>query len=164
MFVRTASDRDIAAIRALLAETWHAACDAIYGAERIDRTIALWCSPEKLKARIERPDAEFLVADDGKRIGGVAYAESADQGASIDLEQLHVAPDLQGRGIGGMLLDEVMESFPEARAVRVEVAEANKRAVAFYMANGFVQVGRADNRGPAESGIASLLLERPLIA
>ncbi|WP_319022986.1 hypothetical protein [Mesorhizobium sp. B2-8-5] len=63
-----------------------------------------------------------------------------------------------------MLLDEVMESFPEARAVRVEVAEANKRAVAFYMANGFVQVSRADNRGPAEFGVASLLLERPLIA
>lgn len=80
MFVRTASERDIAAIRTLLAETWHATYDAIHGAERIDRTIELWCSPAKLKARIERPDAEFLVADDGKRIGGVAYAEGTDQG------------------------------------------------------------------------------------
>lgn len=163
MFVRTAGERDLAAIRALLVETWHATYDAIYGVERIDRTIAIWCAPAKLKARIERPDAEFLVADDGKRIGGVAYAESAEQGALVDLEQLHVAPDLQGRGIGGMLLDEVMESFPEARAVRVEVAEANERAIAFYVANGFVEIRRADNRGPDQSGIASLFLERSLI-
>ena len=164
MFVRTASERDLAAIRALLVETWHATYDAIYGVERTNRTVELWCSPAKLKGRLNQPGAEFLVADDGKRIGGVAYAETAEQGALVHLEQLHVAPDLQGRGIGGMLLDEVMESFPEARAVRVEVAEANKRAVAFYLANGFTQIDRADNRGPDQSGIASLILERSLIA
>ncbi|TIM59749.1 MAG: GNAT family N-acetyltransferase, partial [Mesorhizobium sp.] len=33
MFVRTASEHDLVAIRALLVETWYAIYDAIYGAE-----------------------------------------------------------------------------------------------------------------------------------
>ena len=34
MFVRTAGERDLAEVRALLVETWHATYDAIYGAEQ----------------------------------------------------------------------------------------------------------------------------------
>lgn len=141
MFVRTAGERDLAAIRALLVETWHATYDAIYGAERVTAITDEWHSIASLKVRLTRPNSEFLVADDGKRIGGLAFAESIDGGKLVVLKQLYVLPDLQGRGIGGMLLDEIIESFPEARAIRLEVEQQNARAVAFYEANGFVRSG-----------------------
>ena len=35
MFVRSAGERDLAAVRELLVETWHATYDPIYGAERV---------------------------------------------------------------------------------------------------------------------------------
>ena len=35
MFVRTASARDLPAIRALLVATWHDTYDGIYGVERV---------------------------------------------------------------------------------------------------------------------------------
>jgi ribosomal protein S18 acetylase RimI-like enzyme len=69
----------------------------------------------------------------------VAFAESSDDGGQVTLKQLYVLPGLQGRGIGGMLLDEVIESFPEASTIRLEVEEKNTKAVAFYEANGFVR-------------------------
>lgn len=141
MFVRTAGERDLAAIRALLVETWHATYDAIYGAERVTAITDEWHSIASLKVRLTRPNSEFLVADDGKRIGGLAFAESIDGGKLVVLKQLYVRPDLQGRGIGGMLLDEIIESFPEARAIRLEVEQQNTRAVAFYEANGFTRSG-----------------------
>ncbi|MDF2388917.1 GNAT family N-acetyltransferase, partial [Nostoc ellipsosporum NOK] len=119
MFVRTAGDRDLAAIRALLVETWHATYDAIYGVERVTAITDEWHSTASLKARLTRPNSEFLVADDGKRIGGVAFAEGIESGRTIALKQLYVLPDLQGRGIGGMLLNEVIASFPEARGIRL---------------------------------------------
>ncbi|RUW95962.1 N-acetyltransferase, partial [Mesorhizobium sp. M8A.F.Ca.ET.059.01.1.1] len=75
-----------------------------------------------------------------------------------------VLPALQGRGIGGMLLDEIIESFPEAHGIRLEVEEKNTRAVAFYRANGFVQAGRTDNCGSAGSAIPALIYERVLAA
>ena len=161
MFVRTAGDRDLAAIRALLVETWHATYDGIYGTAKVTEIIDEWHSIASLKARLTKPVSEFLVADDGKRIGGVAFAESIDSGKQVVLKQLYVLPDLQGRGIGGMLLDEVIESFPEARAIRLEVEEQNTRAIAFYEANGFV---RSDDVGEhtGASGKPTLVYNRPL--
>ncbi|OBQ61165.1 GNAT family N-acetyltransferase [Mesorhizobium erdmanii] len=157
MFVRTAGDRDLAAIRALLVETWHATYDAIYGAAKVTEMTDQWHSIASLKTRLTKPVSEFLVADDGKRLGGVAFAESVDGGKLVVLKQLYVLPSLQGRGIGGMLLDEIIESFPEAHAIRLEVEEQNSRAIAFYEANGFVRSG--DVGGHA----GTLVYRRPLI-
>src|SRR3954454_24712424 len=149
MFVRTAGDRDLAAVRALLVETWHATYDDIHGAERVTEITNEWHSIASLMARLVKPSSEFLVADDGKRIGGMAFAEAVDGGGVVMLRQLYVLPSLQGRGIGGvvmlrqlyvlpslqgrgiggMLLDEIIESFPEAHRIRLEVEEKNARAV-----------------------------------
>jgi hypothetical protein len=42
MFVRTAGERDLAAVRDLLVETWHATYDSIYGAERVTEITDEW--------------------------------------------------------------------------------------------------------------------------
>ncbi|WP_027051723.1 GNAT family N-acetyltransferase [Mesorhizobium erdmanii] len=157
MFVRTAGDRDLAAIRALLVETWHATYDAIYGAAKVTEMTDEWHSIASLKTRLTKPVSEFVVACDGKRLGGVAFAESVDGGKLVVLKQLYVLPSLQGRGIGGMLLDEIIDSFPEAHAIRLEVEEQNSRAIAFYEANGFQRSG--DVGGHA----GTLVYQRPLI-
>jgi ribosomal protein S18 acetylase RimI-like enzyme len=160
MFVRTAGERDLVAIRALLVETWHATYDAIYGVGRVTEITDEWHSIAALKTRLTRPNSEFLVADDGKRIGGMAFAE--DAGGLVTLKQLYVLPGQQGRGIGGMLLVEIIESFPEARAIRLEVEEKNAPAIAFYEANGFAKTGRTDNCGADQSGVPALVYERTL--
>lgn len=50
MFVRTASERDLVAIRALLVETWHATYDAIYGAAKETEITDEWHSIASLRA------------------------------------------------------------------------------------------------------------------
>lgn len=162
MYVRTASKRDLDAIRALLGETWHATYDPIYGAERVAAITADWHSSASLQAQLERPRSEFLVADDGEAIGGMAYASADESGGTVLLHQLYVRPSHQGRGIGSMLLDEVIDSFPQAERVRLEMEEANLPAIAFYQAAGFVQVGRTANCGRDQSGIPALVFERPV--
>ena len=51
MFVRTASERDLETIKALLVETWHATYDAIYGVERVNEITTEWHSVAALKAK-----------------------------------------------------------------------------------------------------------------
>lgn len=136
MFVRTAGERDLAAVRTLLVETWHATYDAIYGAAKVTEITDEWHSIASLRSRLTRPNSEFLVADDGKRIGGMAFAAATADAKIILLNQLYVHPDCQRRGIGQALLDEVEASFPEARTLRVEVEEANGGAIAFYRRKG----------------------------
>ena len=115
MFVRTAGERDLAAVRALLVETWHATYDAIYGAERVTAITDDWHSMRSLKARLTRPRSEFLVADDGKQLGGMAFAAAGEDGKILMLHQLYVRPAHQGHGVGGMLLDEILELVPGGR-------------------------------------------------
>lgn len=121
MFVRTASERDLEAVKALLAETWHATYDAIYGVERVNEITGQWHTLASLKARLTQPNSEFLVADDGKTIAGVAFAAATDDPKVVMLRQLYVLPIFQHKGIGSMLLEEIEDSFPEAHALRLEV-------------------------------------------
>jgi ribosomal protein S18 acetylase RimI-like enzyme len=160
VFVRTASERDLKLVRDLLVETWHATYDAIYGVERVTEITDDWHSLAALKRRLDRPNAEFLVADDGQQLGGIAFATADAMGTSVMVHQLYVLPTLHGRGIGGMLLDEIVESFPDATVFRLEVEEANEKAIGFYRSQGFEQTGRTENCGAEQSGIPALIFER----
>ena len=162
MFVRTAGERDLAAVRALLVETWHAAYDGIYGVDRVTEITNDWHSLAALKAQLEKPYSEFLVADDGSEIGGMAFATSGADGKAVSLHQLYVRPGCQGRGIGGMLLDEIIDSFHDAELIRLEVEAANAKAIKFYASQGFLQMGQTANCGQEKSGIPALVFERSL--
>lgn len=153
MFVRTATEQDIPAIRALLVETWHDTYDAIYGAARVTEITDDWHSIASLKRRLTAPRSEFLVADDGTAIAAMAFAAADESGDTVTLYQLYVVPGQQGRGIGGLLLDEVENSFPEAQSMRLEVEGANMKAIRFYRSRGFVDAGIV----PVEDGDTTVL-------
>ncbi|CCV06658.1 GCN5-related N-acetyltransferase [Mesorhizobium metallidurans STM 2683] len=155
MFVRTASERDLVAVKALLVETWHATYDAIYGVPKV--TAITGHSIASLRARLTRPNSEFLVADDGKRIGGMAFAAATTDQKIILLNQLYVHPDCQRQGFGQALLEEVEACFPEARTLRVEVEEANAPAIAFYRSKGFLPAGNI-----ADCGGGTLIFEKAI--
>ena len=89
----------------------------------------------------------------------MAFAKTGDDGKILMLHQLYVRPHHQGHGVGGMLLDEILNCFPEAETVRLEVEEANVRAIAFYEAYGFAHAGRTANCGGGQSGIPALVME-----
>ena len=162
-FVRTASARDLDKVRALLNETWHATYDSLYGAAKVEEIHAAWHSAAALKTRLETKDAEFVVADDGKEIGGMGYAAmSNDLPKTALLYMLYVRPSLQRQGIGRDLFAELETCFPDADRMRVEVEPENAAAIAFYKGLGFDEVGRNDNAGPRQSGIPALVFERSL--
>ncbi|MCT7375436.1 GNAT family N-acetyltransferase [Chelativorans salis] len=161
MFLRSAGERDLKAVRALLVETWHATYDSIYGTERVAEITDDWHSLPSLKARLERLDSEFVLVDDGREIIGMAFASAIDKGETVMLHQLYVKPAHQGKGVGSLLLGEVESCFPDARRIRLEVEEANVQATAFYRAKGFSKVGTTADCGKEGSGIGAAVLERP---
>ncbi len=162
MFVRTASERDLETIRDLLVETWHATYDSIYGAAKVTEITDDWHSIASLKARLVRPNAEFIVADDGKSLGGMAYAAATSDPKIVMLHQLYVRPALQRSGLGRSLLDEIEDSFPDARTIRLEVEAQNLPAVAFYSKNGFVPKGEVVNCGGSAFAIPAVVYEKRL--
>ncbi|MEX0347217.1 MAG: N-acetyltransferase family protein [Rhizobiaceae bacterium] len=161
IFIRSAHERDLPAISKLLGETWHATYDAIYGVERVAEITVEWHSVAALKDNLAKPHSEFILADTGDRILGMAYASMVD-GETAMLHQLYVHPAGQGSGTGTLLLEEIIGCFPGAQKLRLEVEEANSAAVAFYKRQAFKQVGQTSNCGKADSGIPALIFEKSL--
>ena len=161
MWVRTASERDLPAINALLVATWHDTYDSIYGVDKVNEITEAWHAVPALKQRLGQLNSEFVVADTGERICAMAFASSQD-GTVVDLHQLYVLPDCQGQGAGGLLLTEIIDCFPQAKRIRLEVEETNHQAVAFYERKGFSETGRTANCGRSDSGIPALIFEREL--
>ncbi|WLR93998.1 GNAT family N-acetyltransferase [Shinella zoogloeoides] len=162
-FVRTASERDLAKVSALLGETWHATYDALYGADKVSEITARWHSVPALKARLARKDSEFVVADNGRELGGMGYAAMAkDRPKTAFLHQLYVLPRYQRQGIGRDLFAELETCFPDANAMLLEVDPRNEAAVAFYGAHGFVKVGETQHTADGISGVPLHVYEKPL--
>lgn len=159
MWLRTASLDDLETISAMLSETWHATYDNIYGREKVGELTQNWHSVPALKNRMNKPRSEFIVCDDGSDIGGMAYVTQTDAETSM-LHQLYVKPAFQGQGLGKMLLIEVENCFPDVRKIRLEVEEANERAVRFYEINGFRQVATTPDCGVKGSGIPAVIMEK----
>jgi ribosomal protein S18 acetylase RimI-like enzyme len=162
-FIRTAGEQDLGKVRDLLVETWHAAYDRHYGKARVDELIATLVSPASLKARLQKPNAEFLVADNGEDVGGMGYAVmSENMSKTVLLHMLYVRPQLQRNGIGRDLFAELETCFPDAEIMRLDVEPGNAEAIAFYETHGFIEVGRSENAGPGQSGIPVLVFEKRL--
>ena len=162
-FVRTASERDLAKVSALLGETWHATYDALYGAVKVEELTEKWHSVPALKARLARKDAEFVVADNGKDIGGMGYAAMSETlKKGVVLHQLYVHPSFQRQGIGRDMFAELETCFPDAEFMQLEVDPQNRAALSFYEGLGFRKIGETANCGDGQSGIAAIIMEKPL--
>jgi ribosomal protein S18 acetylase RimI-like enzyme len=162
-FIRSAGEADLGKVRELLVETWHAAYNRHYGVAKVDELIARLLTPAKLKARLQKPQSEFLVADNGEDIGGMGYAVMSEQmSKTVLLHMLYVRPQLQRNGIGRDLFAELETCFPDAEIMRLDVEPENIEAIAFYESHGFVETGRNENAGPGQSGIPALVFEKPL--
>ena len=162
MFVRTAGEADLPAVSALLGVVWHDTYDGLYGAELVDRITRGHHSVAELTKQMRRPRSEFLLADDGKAIAGVAFAAApGDDARIVVLHALHVLPNMQGRGIGGMLLQEIEDSFFESELLRVEVDARNARAARFFESQGYSQTGSRQIEG---SLVATMLVYEKSLA
>lgn len=158
-FVRTATERDLPAVSALLGETAHSTYDGAYGVDAVAKMTDKWHSVAALKANLQRKNSEFVVADDGKRIAGMAYASmSTTLHETAILHQLYVAPAFQRQGIGRDLFAELETCFPAAGHMRVEVVTDNAPALAFYEAHGFSKVGA----GSQVWGMETIEMEKEL--
>jgi L-amino acid N-acyltransferase YncA len=95
---------------------------------------------------VEGPPAVTVVAEDGSRILGTAKTgpNRPGPGAHIATASFMVAADARGRGVGGALLEEVLDRARSAGYAGMQfnaVAASNTGAVLLYERYGFTIVG-----------------------
>lgn len=109
----------------------------------------------------ELTSGELTVAvdPDGALLG---YAVLSAVGADAELQRIAVLPVARRRGIAGLLLAAGRDRARRAGATRVllEVRADNAAALALYVAEGFVEIGRRPRY--YRDGAAALILEHPV--
>ena len=131
VILRPAFSTDLRAIARLHIESWRSAyahyLPAAYLGKPVERDLeALW-------ARLDPADL-VIVAEEGCRLTGFAAfrPEAGDDGPLLD--NLHVAPDRRGRGIGAKLLEAAVVELAALGETRfwLTVIDGNQDARRFY--------------------------------
>jgi GNAT superfamily N-acetyltransferase len=132
--VRRAGDDDAPAVAEVFLDSFHATYD--FPLAHTDDEVRGWIRDRLI------PDHEVWVATDGDRV--VALLALAPGW----VEQLYVAPDRLGEGIGGRLLSLAKARQPDA--LQLWTFQVNERARRFYEHHGFVAVEQTDGSGNQE--------------
>jgi len=160
IIIREAQPGDIRSVSDLLIKTWQATYENIYTSDQIADINRRWHNEDTLLKQLNASNQLFLVAEQGSVIKGHLLARYLFD-RTILLRRLYIMPDVQGKGIGKKLYQQMLKTFPDAKSVRLEVEGQNLRALQFYRALGFVNVARTDDCG-GSSGIPALIMERLL--
>jgi [ribosomal protein S18]-alanine N-acetyltransferase len=94
----------------------------------------------------------------------LGYAVTMRVGDVVDLQRIGVHPSHRRAGVARALLDVAVQQADAdgAHAMLLEVSRANGSAIAFYLAEGFVEIDR--RRRYYRDGSDALVLRRPLRA
>ncbi|HEU5267375.1 MAG TPA: GNAT family N-acetyltransferase [Jatrophihabitans sp.] len=129
--VRTAVEDDLAALRAVFRRASLSNPADVPMLTAHPETL-VWSADGLTAGRVRA-----AVARDGRVIG---FSGARPRGSTLVLDDLFVEPDWMGRGVGRLLVDDVVTRATADGITRIEV-EANVHAVPFYLCVGFESDG-----------------------
>ena len=146
MTIRTASIKDIPAIRQIVDATWPNTYGAFLSPEQIDYMITKFYSDELLSEQISHTDHTFFLAEEN----GIAYGFAAIQlnypvPGTTKLHKIYVLPSAQGKNIGRQLLD-LIKNVAETERQQFVLLNVNRynQARQFYERSGFEVIQEED--------------------
>lgn len=139
--IRPLEEKDCAMIGPMLRRIWLYAYHGIQTEKELLTQSHKVHTPDQIRDEITDPNTHSVVAEvDGKVIG---HARSDLVDGVVSIFRLYVQREFYGRGIGKALLAEVESNFDPSLEVWLDVFEDNKRAVDFYLSQGYEIMERA---------------------
>ena len=163
--VRPGKSTDAVVVSTLLRSTWAETYANVSTQHMLDEIAVKWHNVDVIERQIADPTSCFLVAEISQHNGqseivGHALAR-LKPGYVIWLSKLYILPSGQNKGTGKALLTAVLENFPDAHSISLEVGSENHQAIGFYKHLGFHQTGQAECCG-GRFDIPALVMEKDL--
>lgn len=152
--LRRATADDAAWLAEFGARTFRAAYSGLIEPAELERYVRAHYGEALQRAEIARPDSVVLLAIVGEHRCGFCWVHRPPPGAALppcitdptaaNLSRIYVEPSRQGLGLGARLIE---GAAAEARGMGAEslwlaVWQKNPRAIAFYRAHGYTEIGR----------------------
>lgn len=115
---------------------------AFYTTDAVDHTVNPIHAQRTFDTLISgSPYAACLLAQQADEIVGFALLaltwSNESGGLCVWIEELYVAPQLRGKGVGKKLMAAVQAQYPQATRFRLELTPGNDKARALYQALGY---------------------------
>ena len=137
---RRSGTEDLGAIAELAGVIWRACYPGIISQEQIDYMLARMYALDVMRQEICSQGIRYdRMLVEGKLGGFAAYGPAAEPHV-VKLHKLYLLPELQGRGLGSVMLRHVERQARAAGARRLilSVNKRNAKGIAAYRRNGFV--------------------------
>jgi ribosomal protein S18 acetylase RimI-like enzyme len=147
VIVRPATAQDVPALRSLGVRTWRDTFEGVLPDAVVEGGIAEFFNEYSLGAAV-REGRMLAAVRDGVLVGLLEFDRVDARRAMV--WKVYVAPEAQGRGIGGRLLERLLQTAGTAE-VRAEHDERNAAAAALFDAFGFAVDDVAQTGGGART-------------
>ena len=142
VIIQRLGEDDLPRVRDLAVRIWRVSYAGMISPGQIEYMLDWMYSIERLRREVRSGVVFEWPIRDGVPIGYLATSRdtSTPGGPVLFLHKLYLLPEVQGLGLGGRLLDHVVQSAADSgcRSVRLHVNKANARALACYRSRGFV--------------------------
>lgn len=145
--LKKASEEDLETLQQIGKETFYETFAKHNSEEEIQKYLAESFSSEKLLKQLNTPDSQFFIAwEEEDPVGylkinsGASQTELQDE-TSLEIERIYVKSSHHGKKVGQLLYNKALEIaiHQKKEYIWLGVWEENKRAVSFYVKNGFVE-------------------------
>jgi GNAT superfamily N-acetyltransferase len=143
--IRFATSEDIPVIGWLAQQIWPLTYMDILSELQLQYMMHKFYHPASLLSQMQDLHHQFLILEEeGEPLGFASFSET-DNADTWKLHKIYVLPGSQGKGLGKLLIDFVMDQAKESgvRKLRLNVNRYNKARV-FYERLGFRIVGEED--------------------
>jgi GNAT superfamily N-acetyltransferase len=134
-----AAEADLPALAELAGVIWRACYPGIISRDQIEFMLARMYAPATLRDEILSQGIHFYRLLVGGRFGGFGSIGPTDNLGMMKLHKLYLLPELQGCGLGSLLLQHCAAEARRlgARRLILAVNKRNSSAIAAYRRNGF---------------------------
>jgi ribosomal protein S18 acetylase RimI-like enzyme len=143
IIIREAKKDDISLINAMAKKIWPVTYRAILSPEQLAYMLGLLYSPNALQKQFDSGHNFLIAEEDDQPIAFADYSLLKD--SIYKLHKIYVLPNQQGKGIGKLLIEHVIQKIKEqkATALLLNVNRFNK-AKGMYERLGFTVIGEED--------------------
>lgn len=163
LIVRPASLDDISSIGFLAYQVWPIAYKEILTLDQLQYMLNKIYSPAALHKQMTEQQHQFLMAELDDEPVGFASFSMVQEPATFKLHKLYVLPNIQGRGLGRTLLENVEEAVKELGADRLRLnVNRHNKAIGFYEKSGFTIIGEEDIDIGNNYFMNDFIMEKPI--
>lgn len=161
--IRIATVEDIPVLQQLRDEIWRPTYKDLMSPEQLEYMLEMMYSTTALSSQMTEKQHQFLLLYDDQRPIGFASYSTTEEAGVYKLQKIYLHGDYQGKGIGRLLLDDVITKVKAANATILELdVKRDNKARFFYEKQGFSIVKEKDTNIGNDYWMRDYVMRKPL--